>query len=141
MGRTSAPPGTYRARVVLTSRAVEDLAPAWDDLRESLGASPFVGPTLYTAWLAERGQGVRPLVVAVEDAGGSLRAVAPLVRRGRLAYSLPGRVKVAGELLADPADATDAWRAVLASVLGPVGVRLLLVPHATDDRLGAPGLI
>src|SRR4051812_30309334 len=108
MGPTTAPPGTYHARVIETTRALDALAPAWDELRESLGASPFVGPALYRAWLDERGQRVRPFVVAVEDADGTLRAVAPFVRRGPLAYSLPGRVKVAGELLAEAADGTDA---------------------------------
>src|SRR5690349_19892821 len=88
--RMTAPEAHLRPSVVHTTEGLASLAPAWDELRESLDASPFAGPALYRAWLAERGRRVRPLVVAVHDGEGRLRAVAPLVRRGPLAYSLPG---------------------------------------------------
>lgn len=129
----------FRARVLTTELQLDEVAPAWDALRLEAEASPFLGPVLYRAWLDEFG-GVKPLVVAVEDPAGRLVGVAPLVRRGPLVFSLPGRVKVTGELLVRRSEeATDVWRAVLGAVFERRRVRAFLVPHATDDLAGVEG--
>jgi CelD/BcsL family acetyltransferase involved in cellulose biosynthesis len=62
------------------------------------------------------------------------------VRRGPVAWSLPGRVKVAGELLAAPQDAGEGWRVVLEAIFRDRGLGLLDVPHATDDAAGSEGV-
>jgi CelD/BcsL family acetyltransferase involved in cellulose biosynthesis len=129
------------ATLITTREGVERLAGPWEELRRRLEASPFVGPTLYLSWLDEFGTAERPFVVAVRDGEGTLRAVAPWVRRGRLAYSLPGHVKVAGELVVAPDDAEDAWRAILSTAFDDPQVVLVGVPHATDDLAGAQGAL
>src|SRR5262245_18940488 len=129
------------ARLITTRNGVEALAESWEDLRRRVEGSPFVGPTLYLSWLDEFGTTEEPFVVAVRDAEGTLTAVAPWLRRGRVAYSLPGHVKVAGELLVGPDEAEDAWRAILGVALDDPQVVLVGVPHATDDLAGARGAL
>lgn len=133
--------GVLTATLVTTRAGIDALAAQWEELRRSLETSPFVGPTLYTAWFEEFGRRARPFVVEVRDATGRLRAVAPWVRRGPLVFSLPGHVKVAGELVTDPGDARDAWRAILGATFASAAVALVVVPHATDDLLGVEGAL
>lgn len=133
--------GVLAATLVTTRAGVDELALEWENLRRSLEASPFVGPTLYSAWLDEFGGARRPFVVQVRDAAGGLRAVAPWARRGPLVFSLPGRVKVAGELVVDPADARQAWLAILGTAFSSPGVAIVVVPHATDDLAGVDGAL
>jgi CelD/BcsL family acetyltransferase involved in cellulose biosynthesis len=126
-------------RLLENEEEVRSIASAWDDLRIETEASPFVGPILYQSWLKEVG-GARPNVVAVFDGTGQLFALAPFVRRGPLVYSLPGRVKVAGELLLrDVIHADRAWREVLRTVFSQHDVLALDVPNATDDAAGVDG--
>ncbi len=133
--------GGLTATLVSTRAGVDALAAEWEVLRRSLEASPFVGPTLYSTWLDEFGGGCRPLVVQVRDQGGFLCAVAPWARRGPLVFSLPGRVKVAGELVVDPSDARRAWAAILGTVFSSPGIAIVVVPHATDDLGGVEGAL
>ena len=138
---TRQPPSADAASVTLvTDRAdLDALSAPWEELRQRAEASPFLGPTLYRAWLEELGGSSTPRLVAVESAG-RLVALAPWARRGPLAFSVPGRTRVAGELLAEPAVATVAWRLVLDAALGG-RVAAVLVPHATDDELGIEGAL
>jgi len=117
-----------RARVLRSRDAVASLLPAWDRLVEELSASPFLSGTFYLAWLDELGSRREPLVVAVEDAAGALRAVVPWARRGPIAISVPGRYRIAGELLAAPADLAASWRLGLAAAFASRRVRAVLVP-------------
>jgi CelD/BcsL family acetyltransferase involved in cellulose biosynthesis len=133
------PADGLHARVLTTESELDGVAAAWDGLRLEAEASPFLGPVLYRAWLDEFGQAA-PLVVVVEDSAGRLLGVAPFVRRGPLAFSLPGRVKVTGELLVrQPEHAADVWRVVLQAVFARRSVQALMVPHATDDLAGVDG--
>ena len=129
------------ATVVRTRAGIDTLSAQWEEFRRTLEASPFVGPTLYTAWFEEFGRKCRPFVIEVRDATGRLCAIAPWARRGPLVFSLPGRVKVAGELVVDPADAREAWQAILRATFTSAAVALLVVPHATDDLTGIDGAL
>ena len=133
--------GVLTATLVTTRAGIDALAAQWEELRRSLEASPFVGPTLYTAWFEEFGRKCRPFVVEVRDATGRLCAIAPWARRGPLAFSLPGRVKVAGELVVDPSDARAAWQVILRTAFKSTALALLIVPHATDDLPGIDGAL
>jgi len=139
-GEATPAPQPLSAHVLTRRSEVEALSPEWDELCRSLSASPFVGATLFTAWLDERGgRTYEPFVVAVRDPQGRLRAVAPWARRGPLVVSVPGRVKVAGELLVAERDGEAAWGAVLEATMRTRGVVLVDVPHATDDARGEAG--
>ena len=127
------------ARVLTSLAEVEKSADAWDELRVQCSASAFISPHLLTAWLANLGTDHRPFVVVVEDADGRLRAVAPLVRRGRLAFNLPGRALVAGELLVSPADSAPAWVEVVRTVCEHREVSLTILPCLTPGAEGVAG--
>jgi hypothetical protein len=131
--------GPFTATPATTDEEVARLAGDWEVLHRSLEASPFVGPTLYRAWHRELGKTRSPFVVAVRDGTGALRAVAPWAGAGHVVYSVPGHVKVAGELLCSIDDGPAAWRAVLEATFRARGVLLAVVPHATDDERGLLG--
>jgi CelD/BcsL family acetyltransferase involved in cellulose biosynthesis len=128
------------AALVTALRDVKDVSEEWERLRVRLEASPFLGPTLYTAWLEELAGAETPFLIVVRDASNELRAVAPWVRRGPLVYSLPGRVKVAGELLVSDEDAEVAWTVTLQEAFSQ-RIVLVAVPHATDNLQGVGGAL
>jgi len=123
-----APDERLHARVLTSSEEVAALRPDWDALVERCAASAFLSGTFFIAWLEEMGAGSAPFVVAVEEADGRLRGICPWARRGALAFSVPGRFRVAGELLAAPGDLETVWRIGLRAALRRRRVRAVVVP-------------
>ncbi len=127
-----------RARIITSEVGLEALDSRWAALQRDVSASPFTGPALYRGWLEEHEQSAHTFVVVVEE-GDELVAVAPWVRRGTIAYSLPGRVLVAGELVASRSAAQAAWTRVLDVVATDSDVRAVLIPHLTPGAEGLAG--
>lgn len=117
-----------------------DHADRWELLREAVGATPYAGPVFLRLWLEHLGSGWRPFVVLVEEQeSGRLVAVAPLVRRHRVAVCAPGRLAVAGELVADSRAAPAAWRVVAETLGTSRDVAFTLFPHLPIGRRGKSG--
>jgi peptidoglycan/xylan/chitin deacetylase (PgdA/CDA1 family)/CelD/BcsL family acetyltransferase involved in cellulose biosynthesis len=133
-------PQPLRSRV-LGAEALEGAeAERWRALRERVGATPYAGPDFIRWWLKDLGRGWHPFIVFVEDVDtGELCAVAPLVKRRLIAVNAPGRLAVAGELVADDAVAPEAWRVIGGQIAQSRSPAFALFPHLPQGPRGRSG--
>lgn len=94
-------------------RSIEPIAREWDELADRTGASPFLRPGWFAAWLSAFGGGQQPVVLTVRR-DGRLEAVLPLLVGRRVRCPTNSHTPVFDLVAGDE----DAAQAIVYDVLG-----------------------
>jgi CelD/BcsL family acetyltransferase involved in cellulose biosynthesis len=111
-------------------RSIEAIAHEWDELADRTGASPFLRPGWFAAWLRAFGEGQRPVVLTARRAG-RLEAVLPLLVGRRVRSPTNSHTPVFDLLAADE----DAAQAIVYDMLGARAPQLDLTYLDSDGAL------
>src|SRR4051812_4715268 len=111
-------------------RSLERIARDWDELADRTGASPFLRPGWFAAWLGAFGKGERPVVLTARRAG-RLEAVLPLLVGRRVRSLTNSHTPVFDLLAADP----EAAQAIVYDMLGVRAPQLDITYLEADGAL------